>query len=87
MVEETGLLVSIEKKIGFIKYRFKDPVEEIIYDKKVHFFLMIETGGSLDNHDHEFDLVEWFSLPAALSRMTYANEIFIVQKAIDLLKG
>ena len=87
VVEETGLLVAIEKKVGFIKYRFEDPLEGIIYDKKVHFFLMIETGGSLDNHDHEFDLVAWFSLPVAVSRMTYTNEILIVQKAIDLLKG
>ena len=87
VVEETGLLVSIERKIGTISYKFEDLQKGILYDKKVHFYLMIAIGGSINNHDDEFDAVEWCSLSDALSRMTHTNEVRIVEKAVRLLEG
>lgn len=87
VVEETGLLVSIERKIGTIQYKFENLQEEILYDKKVHFFLMSPIGGSINNHDNEFDVVEWCSFTDALMKMTHANEVRIVEKAVSLLRG
>jgi 8-oxo-dGTP pyrophosphatase MutT (NUDIX family) len=87
VVEETGLLVSIERKIGIINYQFQDQQEAILYDKKVHFFLMIAVGGSINDHDHEFDVVEWCNLSDALVKMTHANEVRIVGKAVSLFEG
>ena len=87
VVEETGLLVSIERKIGIINYQFQDQQEAILYDKKVHFFLMIAVGGSINDHDDEFDVVEWCNLSDALAKMTHANEVRIVRKVVSLLEG
>ena len=35
VVEETGLLVSIERKIGTIQYKFENQQEGILYDKNL----------------------------------------------------
>ena len=87
VVEETGLLVCVERKLGTIKYKFEDLQAGILYDKKVHFFLMIPIGGSIDNHDDEFDIVEWCSSTDALTKMTPLNEVRILEKAVSFLEG
>lgn len=87
VVEETGLLVCVERKLGTIKYKFEDLQAGILYDKKVHFFLMIPIGGSIDNHDDEFDVVEWCSSTDALTKMTHLNEVRILEKAVSFLEG
>jgi 8-oxo-dGTP pyrophosphatase MutT (NUDIX family) len=83
--EETGLEVEVKVKIGSINYWFKQ--ENARCNKTVHFFLMEPKGGSLDQHDPEFDAVEWISLKEAYKRMSYKNEIKMVSQAVELFCG
>jgi 8-oxo-dGTP pyrophosphatase MutT (NUDIX family) len=82
--EETGLEGELVEKIGEINYCF---VKETSYFKTVHFYLVKQTGGSLDAHDIEADKVEWFLIPEAYQILAYVNERKILEKAEKMLKG
>ena len=82
--EETGIEVEIEGPLGSISYFFVR--ERIRFHKSVHFFLMRPVGGSIDQHDHEFDEVRWFQLEEALEIMSYPTERDVVQRAAALLE-
>jgi len=81
--EETGMDVEIESPLGNISYFFVR--DRIRFHKTVHFFLMRAVGGSIDQHDHEFDEVRWFQLEEALEIMSYPTEREVVQRAAGLL--
>jgi 8-oxo-dGTP pyrophosphatase MutT (NUDIX family) len=81
--EETGIEVEIETPLGSISYFFVR--ERIRFHKTVHFFLMRPVGGSIDQHDHEFDEVRWFQLEEALEIMSYPTERDVVERAALLL--
>jgi 8-oxo-dGTP pyrophosphatase MutT (NUDIX family) len=83
--EETGLRVAIEAKIDTIEYWFAR--EGVRYHKFVHHYLMVATGGSLDDHDWEYDRVGWFPLEEACKTLSYGNEVKMVRKAADLIEG
>lgn len=83
--EETGLKVQIEGKIGQISYWFSQ--KGIRYHKTVHFFLMSAIGGDTSRHDPEFDEVAWFPIEEACARLTFKNEVEIVQKAQKLIES
>ncbi len=83
--EETGLEVEIKDKIGSINYWFIQ--DRSRFNKTVHFFLMESKGGSLDEHDPEFDRVEWVPLQEAYKRMSYKNEIKIISQAVNSYTG
>jgi len=83
--EETGLQVAIETKIGTIEYWFAR--EGVRYHKFVHYYLMVATGGSLEDHDWEYDSVEWFPLEEACSTLSYANDVEVVRKAAAIIEG
>ena len=82
--EETGLQVAIERKIDTIEYWFIQ--EGVRYHKFVHHYLMVPTGGSVDDHDWEYDRVEWFPADQACKVLTYHNEVEVVRKAVALLE-
>jgi 8-oxo-dGTP pyrophosphatase MutT (NUDIX family) len=81
--EETGLRVAIEREVGSISYWFVR--EGVRYHKTVHFYLMRATGGSVEQHDWEFDRVQWFPAGEVLAVMTYPNERVMVEKALEML--
>jgi 8-oxo-dGTP pyrophosphatase MutT (NUDIX family) len=81
--EETGLQVEIEAPLGAIQYFFVRGRTR--FQKTVHFFLMRPVGGALDDHDHEFDDVDWFQLEEALELMTHVTERGVVEEAVALL--
>lgn len=82
--EETGLKVHVLGRIGLIRYRFvRDGVR---YHKTVHFYLMEPVGGALEEHDPEFDMVEWFPVAEACLRLTFDNEVRIVRRAAAMVK-
>lgn len=83
--EETGLSIAIEAPVGEIRYQFTGPDGER-YDKRVEHHLMSPTGGSLAQHDGEFEVVRWASVPEALRLLSYPNERAIVRKAVRLLQ-
>jgi 8-oxo-dGTP pyrophosphatase MutT (NUDIX family) len=81
--EETGLEVEIEERLGTIEYWFTR--ESTRFHKQVHFFLMAQRGGSLDLHDPEFDVVEWFPAAKAVRALTFETEAGMVRRAIEAL--
>lgn len=82
--EETGLRVAIEAKIDTIEYWFVR--KGVRYHKFVHHYLMVATGGSLDDHDWEYDRVDWFPLEEACKTLSYGNEVEVVRKAAALIE-
>ena len=82
--EETGLEVVIEDDLGEIKYWVSKP--GIRVQKPVTFYLMSATGGSLDDHDLEFDCVKWFPARSAADVMTHPTELEIVRKALTRIE-
>lgn len=83
--EETGLEVEIEGSIGSIDYWFADRDGDVRYHKTVHFYLMIPIGGDTDQHDPEFDVVQWFASDEALKTLAYANEADVLREALELI--
>ena len=81
--EETGLEVEIEAPLGHIEYWFTLPHERV--HKRVYFYLMAARGGSVDDHDPEFDVVEWFPASAAPGMLTYPTEVEVVGRAMEAL--
>lgn len=85
--EETGLQVEIERPVGAIEYWFTRLEQGVRFHKVVHHYLMKPTGGAFDQHDHEYDLVEWFPAAMAMQRLTYRNEAEMLRRALNLLPG
>ena len=81
--EETGLEVRLIAYIGNISYSFVH--DKIRFQKQVRHFLFEAIGGDTSLHDAEYDRVEWFSIPEALRRLTYQNEVNILSQAEDIL--
>ena len=84
--EETGLKVALEEPIGSIQYWFMQRSDPTRFNKTVHFYLMTCYGGSMNDHDYEFDEVEWVPIDEAQQRLTYANEVKILGSALDLIQ-
>ena len=42
---------------------------------------MAQNGGSIENHDEEFDEVVWMSIQNAKEKLTYKDEFSILEKA------
>lgn len=82
--EETGLRVVQRRRIGHIRYWFAR--NNVNFHKTVHFYLMEPVGGSLDGHDPEFDMVEWFPIDEALLKVTYKNEMRVLLRAKALIQ-
>jgi hypothetical protein len=55
--------------------------------KRVHFFVMVHTGGDPSAHDSETDEVAWLSFDEALSRATHPSEQALIAKARVMLGG
>lgn len=82
--EETGLQVQLIAYIGSITYSFIR--ERVRYHKQVRHFLLKAIGGDIALHDHEYDRVEWFSVPEACRHLTYRNEVNILCQAEEMLQ-
>ena len=83
--EETGLEVVLEEDLGWIEYWFNKP--GIRVHKRVQFYLMSPTGGSMEQHDPEFDLVAWVPQGRAIETLTYSNEIDVLKRAIERVRN
>ena len=81
--EETGLVVRIIADLTPITYWFSN--EKTHYHKTVFFFLMTPEGGSIDDHDQEFDIVHWYPSQQACDITTYPNEKTVILTAIGML--
>lgn len=84
--EETGLEVSVLQPIDKIEYWFVRPPDGVRCHKTVHFYLMASQGGSVSDHDEEFDSVRWVQVDDAFNLMSYPNEVKVAEKALALIK-
>jgi 8-oxo-dGTP pyrophosphatase MutT (NUDIX family) len=91
---EQAALREVREETG-IEARLVCPLREIAYwfvlggtrhAKTVHFYLMEATGGDTANHDHEYELAEWFPLAEARRRMSYPNEHKVLDAAEAILE-
>jgi len=86
--EETGLGVRIVAALGSIEYDFARPSQGVRFEKTVHHFLMEPDGsGSTEQHDGEYDRVDWFDVESAFRLMTYHNEATVLGRALDAIAG
>ena len=83
--EETGLEVRITGPLDRIHYTFVQSGTRI--HKTVHYFLMEPIGGTLDQHDHEFDQVRWIDFADAPSLLTFETERALVAHAASVLSA
>ena len=84
--EETGLSGDIINEIGKIAYWYFRKDENARISKTVQFYLMRFREGSTDNHDHEVDDAQWFTIEEAIDRLAYKGEKEILQKAKEMIK-
>jgi len=86
--EETGLEGRIRKKLGDIRYSYRDKApdgEPIRIYKRVHFYLLRYLKGDVRDHDHEVDEARWFPIEEAIRNLKFATERRIVQRALAVL--
>lgn len=81
--EETGLRVEAGPKVTFIRYWFSHG--GVLFHKTVHFFLMRPLDGALEDHDAEFDVVQWFPVEEACRTLSYQNEVEVVRRVVSML--
>ena len=97
--EETGINVKVIQKLCTTNYTFSrlicgqqrnkivKNIRTIIYKKTVYWFLMRDNGGNIENHDDEFDKVNWISYFEAKNLLTHKNESKVLEKAFSIYMG
>lgn len=85
--EETGLTGRIIDKLGDINYWYYIKEENIKCRKTVYFYLMEYISGDTADHDIEVDDAEWFSLEAALKKVSFKGDRTMIEKAIEKLRS
>jgi 8-oxo-dGTP pyrophosphatase MutT (NUDIX family) len=82
--EETGLETQVEAPLGEISYFYV--WDGVRVAKVVHFFLLRQTGGDIEDHDFEMEEIRWFPVAEALRRATYKGEREVLGRAVKLLE-
>ncbi len=77
--EETGLSVEAVAPLGDIQYWFAERGARV--HKTVRWWLMRATGGSVDDHDEEFEVVKWVPIGEAANTLSFVDERNILAKA------
>jgi periplasmic divalent cation tolerance protein len=86
--EETGLEGKLVRKLGDIRYSYRDKTKEgepIRIYKRVHFYLMRYVRGDVRDHDHESDDARWFPIEQAMKQLKFATERKMVHRAMAML--
>jgi len=81
--EETGLETELEAPLGETSYFYV--WDGVRVAKVVHFFLLRQTGGDVNDHDFEMEEVRWFPLADALRTASYKGEREVLERAAKLL--
>ena len=85
--EETGIDAEVVAPLDTIEYWFvsKYDAEPARVHKRVQFFLLRSTGGSIDDHDEEVLEARWVPIDDAVRRLAFQDERRIVALARDAL--
>lgn len=82
--EEAGILGTILEFIGTASWTYTYQGRD--WDETVYFFLMRLVDGSTENHDEEFERVQWFPAEEVQYALYFQSEKDIAKKFVDLLK-
>ena len=82
--EETGIIGQVVAPLGTIDFWFV--AEDRRVHKTVHHFLLRALGGELSDTDIEVAEVAWVPLAELESRLAYADERRLIQRATELLE-
>jgi periplasmic divalent cation tolerance protein len=88
--EETGLEGRVVKKLGDIRYAYRDKTKEgepIRIYKRVHFYLLRYVRGDVRDHDHEVDEARWFPMDQVIKNLKFATERKMVHRALSILSA
>jgi len=77
--EETGLEAKIVKPLDTIEYFFR--AGDSLIRKRVDFYLMQHTGGTMTPQLSEVDDVEWVPLSEAIERASFDSERKLLETA------
>ena len=86
--EETGLEGRMRKKLGDIRYSYRDKRtgrEPIRIYKRVYFYLLRYIRGDVRDHDHEVDEARWFPIEKAIHTLKFATERRMVKRALAVV--
>lgn len=86
--EETGLEGRVIKKLGDIRYSYRDKTKDgraVRIYKRVHFYLLRYLKGDVRDHDHEVDEARWFPIDEAIKILKFATERKMVHRALSIL--
>ncbi len=86
--EETGLEGKLIRKLGEIRYSFRDKTksdEPVRINKRVHFFLLRYLKGDVRDHDHEVDDARWFPIDQAMKLLKFATERKMLHRAAAVI--
>lgn len=86
--EETGLEGRVVRKLGDIRYAYRDKSKEgepIRIYKRVHFYLLRYVKGDVRDHDHEVDEARWFPMDQVIKNLKFATERKMVHRALSIL--
>ena len=81
--EEAGIDAAVRATLGDVRYVYQRSGRRIA--KVVRFFLMEYTGGSIEDHDHEVEVVRWLPLEEAVATLSYPGEREMVRRAMGRL--
>lgn len=81
--EETGLEATIVRPLDTIEYFFR--VADTLIRKRVDFYLMQHTGGTLTPQLSEVDDVEWVPLSKSIERASFDSEKKLLEIAARAL--
>jgi 8-oxo-dGTP pyrophosphatase MutT (NUDIX family) len=79
VLEETGLEAQIVKPLDTIEYFFR--AGDTLIKKRVDFYLMLHTGGTLTPQLSEVDDVEWVPLYEGIERASFESERKLLESA------
>ena len=88
--EETGLEGRVVKKLGDIRYAYRDKTKEgepIRIYKRVHFYLLRYLKGDVRDHHHEVDEARWFPMDQVIKNLKFATERKMVHRALSILSA
>ena len=88
--EETGLEGRVVRKLGDIRYAYRDKTkdgEAIKIYKRVYFFLLRYLKGDVRDHDHEVDEARWFPAEQAVKNLKFATERKMVHRGLSVLSA
>ncbi len=86
--EETGLEGKLVRKLGDIRYSYRDKTKErepVRISKRVYFYLLRYLKGDVRDHDHEADDARWFPIEQAVKQLKFATERKMVHRAWSML--